>query len=98
MYAKYNEGIVAPYEADAQLGYLSKINYIDGVITEDSDLLVFGAKNVLLKLTPDANFTLIRLKDLGSVIYHNPRIETIPLQAGLTTSSSSFASCVDATT
>lgn len=37
------ECIVAPYEADAQLSYLSRINYVDAVITEDSDMLVFGS-------------------------------------------------------
>jgi exonuclease 1 len=42
--------VVAPYEADAQLTYLEKIGLVDGIITEDSDLLVFGCRNVLFKL------------------------------------------------
>ena len=47
----YNvEYYVAPYEADAQLAYLSHINYIDFIITEDSDLLAYGCKCVLYKL------------------------------------------------
>ena len=47
----YNiEYYVAPYEADAQLAYLSSINYIDFIITEDSDLLAYGCKCVLFKL------------------------------------------------
>ena len=47
----YNvEYYVAPYEADAQLAYLSNINYIDFIITEDSDLLAYGCKCVLYKL------------------------------------------------
>ena len=47
----YNiEYYVAPYEADAQLAYLSNINYIDFIITEDSDLLAYGCKCVLFKL------------------------------------------------
>lgn len=41
--------IVAPYEADAQLAYLSRSNFADVIITEDSDLLVFGAQTVLYK-------------------------------------------------
>ena len=44
------EYYVAPYEADAQLAYLSNINYIDFIITEDSDLLAYGCKCVLYKL------------------------------------------------
>lgn len=38
--------IVAPYEADAQLAFLSKQQLVQAVITEDSDLLVFGCKKV----------------------------------------------------
>ena len=34
--------VVAPYEADAQLAFLEREGIIDGIITEDSDLLVFG--------------------------------------------------------
>ncbi|KAI8461576.1 hypothetical protein BY996DRAFT_6408533 [Phakopsora pachyrhizi] len=42
--------VVAPYEADAQLRYLEITGQVTGIITEDSDLLVYGAKNVLFKL------------------------------------------------
>ncbi|CRG88181.1 exonuclease 1 [Talaromyces islandicus] len=42
--------VVAPYEADAQLVYLEKQGVINGIISEDSDLLVFGAKRLLSKL------------------------------------------------
>ena len=42
--------IVAPYEADAQLAYLSRKGLVDVIITEDSDLLAFGAKRILYKL------------------------------------------------
>ncbi|RKO86085.1 PIN domain-like protein, partial [Blyttiomyces helicus] len=38
--------VVAPYEADAQLAYLERSGAVAGVITEDSDLLVFGCKKV----------------------------------------------------
>lgn len=42
--------IVAPYEADAQLAYLERKGIITGILSEDSDLLVFGAKCLLTKL------------------------------------------------
>lgn len=44
------EYVVAPYEADAQLAYLERVGLIDGIVTEDSDLLVFGCKKVLFKM------------------------------------------------
>ena len=57
--------IVAPYEADAQLAYLSKEGLVDVVITEDSDLLVFGAKRVLYKMDEFGNGKLVEIRDLG---------------------------------
>ncbi|KAE8445576.1 hypothetical protein EG329_013209 [Mollisiaceae sp. DMI_Dod_QoI] len=47
--------IVAPYEADAQMVYLERKGIIDGIISEDSDLLVFGAKCLLTKLDQYGN-------------------------------------------
>ena len=40
--------IDAPYEADTQLAYLSKNNYIDGIISNDFDNLTFGGKKIIL--------------------------------------------------
>lgn len=42
--------IVAPYEADAQLAYLAQCKLADIVITEDSDLILFGCEKVLFKM------------------------------------------------
>ena len=42
--------LVSPYESDAQLGFLFRNNYIDLVITEDGDSLVYGCRRVLFKL------------------------------------------------
>lgn len=51
--------VVAPYEADAQLAYLERIGLVDGIITEDSDLLVFGCRQVLFKLDAVANTVVL---------------------------------------
>ena len=60
--------VVAPYEADAQLAYLERIGLVDAIITEDSDLLVFGCKNVLFKLdTTAATVTSISRSDFAAV-------------------------------
>ncbi|XP_068759683.1 exonuclease 1-like [Montipora capricornis] len=42
--------IVAPFEADAQLAYLNKNQLIDVVLSEDSDLLVFGCSEFFSRL------------------------------------------------
>ncbi|CAA9986629.1 exonuclease I, putative [Plasmodium knowlesi strain H] len=42
--------IISPFEADAQLSYLCRMGYISCVISEDSDLLVYGCPRVLYKL------------------------------------------------
>ena len=41
--------VVAPYEADAQLAYLEKEGLVDGIITEDSDLIIYGCKKILYR-------------------------------------------------
>lgn len=42
--------VVAPYEADPQMVYLEKIGLVDGILSEDSDLLVFGCQRLITKL------------------------------------------------
>ncbi|KAF8635429.1 hypothetical protein AX15_000418 [Amanita polypyramis BW_CC] len=60
--------IVAPYEADAQLAYLERIGLVDGILTEDSDLLVYGCNIVLFKLDPvAATVVSVSRKDFASV-------------------------------
>ncbi|KAJ3252544.1 Rad2 nuclease [Chytriomyces hyalinus] len=61
------EFIVAPYEADAQLAYLEKIGKVDAVLTEDSDLLVFGCQRVLLKLDANGSVVEINARDFPHV-------------------------------
>jgi exonuclease-1 len=59
------EFIIAAYEADAELAYLSRINMIDAVVTEDSDTLVYGCKRVLFKLDRNGYVDEIKRVDLG---------------------------------
>lgn len=61
------EYIVAPYEADAQLCYLEKEGYVDGIITEDSDLLVFGCKTVVFKMEKDGSCVYIKRSSIATV-------------------------------
>ncbi|RYP05118.1 hypothetical protein DL764_004034 [Monosporascus ibericus] len=55
--------VVAPYEADAQLVYLERQGIISGIISEDSDLLVFGAKRLLTKLDQHGQCIEINRRD-----------------------------------
>ncbi|KAK5005614.1 Rad2 nuclease, partial [Cryomyces antarcticus] len=55
--------VVAPYEADSQLAYLERKGTINGILSEDSDLLVFGAKCLLTKLDQYGDCVVIRRDD-----------------------------------
>ncbi|TWU78216.1 Rad2 nuclease [Metarhizium rileyi] len=55
--------IVAPYEADAQLVYLERQGLVNGILSDDSDLLVFGAKRLLTKLDQYGNCIEINRRD-----------------------------------
>ncbi|KAM5237696.1 exonuclease 1 [Ctenodactylus gundi] len=57
--------LVAPYEADAQLAYLNKAGIVQAIITEDSDLLAFGCKKVILKMDQLGNGLEIDQARLG---------------------------------
>ena len=60
------EFIVAPYEADAQLAYMSMNGLIDVVISEDSDMLAFGCEVVFTKLDADVNGLELAQANLGA--------------------------------
>lgn len=51
--------VVAPYEADAQLVYLENHGIISGIISEDSDMLVYGAKVLISKLDKHGDCVVI---------------------------------------
>ena len=61
--------IVAPFEADAQMVYLEKQGLIQGIISEDSDLLIFGCSRLITKLN-----------DYGDVLRFAGRILSISLE------------------
>lgn len=63
------EYIVAPYEADAQLAYLSKIGKADAVLTEDSDLICFGCHTVIYKVQNSGACHVFKQKKLFQI--HN---------------------------
>jgi len=54
--------VVAPYEADVQLAYFCKKRIADFVISEDSDILVYGCENLVLKLDSEGNCENITLR------------------------------------
>ncbi|KAL7753267.1 Rad2 nuclease [Sorochytrium milnesiophthora] len=58
--------VVAPYEADAQLAYLERQGIISAIITEDSDMLVFGCKRIIYKLDKYGEGVQIDRADLPS--------------------------------
>jgi 5'-3' exonuclease len=56
--------LVAPYEADGQLGYLSDQGLVHLVVSEDSDLMACGCSHVLYKMDDGLRGTLLRSKDM----------------------------------
>ncbi|KAI0876182.1 PIN domain-like protein [Hypoxylon argillaceum] len=58
--------VVAPYEADAQLVYLERQGITSGIISEDSDLLVFGAKRLITKLDQYGQCVEINRRDFNA--------------------------------
>ncbi len=59
--------VVAPYEADSQMVYLERQGLISGIVSEDSDLLVFGAKRLLTKLDQHGQCIEINRRDFCAV-------------------------------
>lgn len=63
------ECIISPYETDAQLTHLQRIGFIDGILTEDSDFIIYGCTNILYKANGGRAdlFTRERLKLLTNI-------------------------------
>lgn len=60
--------IVAPYEADAQLAFLHKTGLVDLIISEDSDLTLFGCDRILFKLDMNGNGVLVEMAKLNACL------------------------------
>ncbi|XP_074107167.1 exonuclease tos isoform X2 [Cotesia typhae] len=64
--------IVAPYEADAQLAYLNTSGIADVVITEDSDLTLFGCTKIFFKMDIHGNGVLVEQERLHLAMNLSP--------------------------
>lgn len=80
------EFVVAPYEADAQMAWLSRTNKVAAVITEDSDMLLFGCRRVLYKLDSNGyseEICLDRLLDCEEIDLSTFNFSKVRLARGL---------------
>ncbi|KAK4256577.1 hypothetical protein QN277_006283 [Acacia crassicarpa] len=89
------EFVVAPYEADAQLAYLSKIKTEKGgvvaVITEDSDLIAYGCPAIVFKMDRYGNGESIELDKVFKAETCKPSFRNFDLE--LFTGMSVLAGC-----
>lgn len=67
--------VVAPYEADPQMVYLEHIGMVDGILSEDSDLLIFGCQKLITKLNDFGECIEINRLDF-SKIKRNPDLSS----------------------
>ncbi|KAJ1298306.1 hypothetical protein BS78_01G442600 [Paspalum vaginatum] len=59
--------IIAPTEAEAQCAYMEINNLVDGVVTDDSDVFLFGARNVYKNIFDDRKYVeTYFMKDIES--------------------------------
>lgn len=90
------EFVVAPYEADAQMAYLERIGKVSAIISEDSDLLLFGCRRVLYKLDKNGNADEVCLDKLAGCTEIDLRgftLKKVRRALNYTLSFVSFAKC-----
>ena len=62
--------LIAPSEAEAQCAALEMLGVVDGVVTEDSDTFLFGARTIYKNMFDDKRFV-----EVGDVhLFHVPFI------------------------
>ena len=69
--------LVAPYEADGQLAFLSKCQYIDCIVSENSDSIPHGARAVLYKYKTTMSYQSSSCVLQQDVIIVNPCVELV---------------------
>ena len=68
--------VVAPYEADAQIAFLEQSGIADFVISEDSDLTLFGCQRVLFKMAHNGTGMLLGIVGCSKTIFRYVKIIT----------------------
>uniref|UniRef100_A0A915C0N0 Exonuclease 1 n=2 Tax=Parascaris univalens TaxID=6257 RepID=A0A915C0N0_PARUN len=60
--------LVAPYESDAQLTFLTKNGMAHAVVTEDSDLIAFGCERIIFKMEASGSCTIYEQSQLPNCL------------------------------
>ena len=60
--------IIAPMEAEAQCAYMELANLVDGVVTDDSGVFLFGAKSVYKNIFDERKYVETYFMKVG--IWH----------------------------
>ncbi|XP_061343645.1 exonuclease 1 [Gastrolobium bilobum] len=78
------EFVVAPYEADAQLAYMSTLEAEKGgiaaVITEDSDLIAYGCPAIIFKMDRHGNGERVELEKVFSAESSRPSFRSFDMK------------------
>lgn len=64
--------VIAPYEADAQMAYFANNGFVDCVITDDSDLILFGCPRIFFKMDRNGNGVLFENEKLPQCMNLSP--------------------------